>query len=208
MKKNGFTLPELLIAMAIIAVVSALLAPTIHGFMPNKEKVKFFKAYNALLRVNDDLLHNPSIYASDGTCEGLACVAAPDDPDYSSYSGMDKYINLLAKFLETDKDYGKLSNGGNFVTADNIGWTVSMQNDYTTNITIKVTQRASDCVFSANCTKPNQFQLKVDKDGNVSGTDKMSQAFLANPKNMNSKITDSVTLNQGFKTDLDYAKSL
>jgi len=204
MKKNGFTLPELLIAMVIIGIVSALLAPSLTSFMPSKEKVNFFKAYNAVLRVNEDLLSNPSIYASDGTCEGLACTAAPDDPDFSAFSGMNKYINLLAKNLETDKDYGTLENGGSFTTADGINWTVNMNNNFETDVTVVVTRRAANCAFSANCTKPNQFVLKVDKDGNVSGGDKMAQAYIANPKHMNTKITDR----EGFKTDLDYAKSL
>ena len=57
--KKGFTLAELLITMGIIGVIAAILAPAIGNLMPDSNKGKVLKVYNALTK--EDITHGLKI---------------------------------------------------------------------------------------------------------------------------------------------------
>jgi len=129
MKKFGFTLSEILIAMGIIGVVAAATAPTLNMLLPDRNKSKVLKAYHVITTTTNSLLRNPSLYPGDGIvqfwengrwveCEGLACGSLPYDwnllliskyPEITNANvntfrnalqGRSKYINLLALNME------------------------------------------------------------------------------------------------------------
>ena len=54
MKKNGFTLAELLIAIGIIGIVAAVTAPQLNKLLPDENKSKVLKAYKALNDINEE----------------------------------------------------------------------------------------------------------------------------------------------------------
>jgi prepilin-type N-terminal cleavage/methylation domain-containing protein len=65
MFKKGFTISELMIALAIIACIAAMLIPYIVKNRPNKEKAMFRKAYYIVERVVSELINNDELYPSD-----------------------------------------------------------------------------------------------------------------------------------------------
>lgn len=70
MKKLGFTLTEMLIALTIIGIISAITAPTLRGMMPNQNKIMIKRAYNITANVVKDLIDNTTLFSpfdADGT---------------------------------------------------------------------------------------------------------------------------------------------
>ena len=64
MKKLGFTLSELLVAIGVVAVGAALVAPTISNIVPDKNKIKVINCYNKINEINQKLLNAPDLYTS------------------------------------------------------------------------------------------------------------------------------------------------
>ena len=63
MKKSGFTLSEMLIALVIIGVVSAITAPVLRGLMPNQNKIMIKRAYNITTNVVKNMIDNTELYS-------------------------------------------------------------------------------------------------------------------------------------------------
>lgn len=91
MKKNGFTLAEMLIVVALIGVLALLILPIIRKVMPNKEKVMFQKAYSTFSRavsesVNDEDVYPESVGSEDGTVTDGSCLGVyKDETPYSDF---------------------------------------------------------------------------------------------------------------------------
>jgi len=60
--KRAYTLAEVLIVLAVLAVISALLLPSVLTSMPNKNKVRFRKAYATLSQAVYDTVNNRFMY--------------------------------------------------------------------------------------------------------------------------------------------------
>ena len=62
MKKHGFTLSEVLIALGIIGIISAIGLPLINNARPDKNKVTYLKAYDSLNEVVRSITSTSSLY--------------------------------------------------------------------------------------------------------------------------------------------------
>ncbi len=135
MKKRGFSLAELLVAMSIIAIAAALLAPAYMRFKPDRYKFRVLNTYKFILETNRALLNNEDIYyqrtpddnfdtyfgdtnipaphTQEG-CIGLFCTEEPTDkePEFhdTKYSGHCKYPNLMRGMLNL-QDGAECNNG-------------------------------------------------------------------------------------------------
>ena len=70
MKKFGFTLTEMLIALTVIGIISAITAPILRGMMPNQNRIMIKRAYNITANVVKDLIDNTTLFSpfdADGT---------------------------------------------------------------------------------------------------------------------------------------------
>lgn len=74
MKKSGFSLAEVLITMAVIAISASMLIPAYINLKPDKYKFKVLNCYKALNEVTEDLLGNSDLYYQSPAPETL-----PDD---------------------------------------------------------------------------------------------------------------------------------
>ena len=127
MKKRGFTLAEVLVALSIIAIAAALMVPAYTRFKPDRYKFRVLNAYKFILETNHALLNNENIYyrrdTGDGGfdensmmnaagtiilpsnqygCIGLFCTGMPTaDTGFNDnkYTGVCKYPNLMKEML-------------------------------------------------------------------------------------------------------------
>lgn len=56
--KKGFTLAELMIVLAVLAVIAAVLMPTVFNSMPDENRLKFKKGYYTLKRTIDQMVNS------------------------------------------------------------------------------------------------------------------------------------------------------
>lgn len=198
MKKNGFTLVEVLIALTIVATVAAVTAPLVSNFIPDKDKVLVLKAYKTLMDINDDLLSDKSLYLqeplnqNEQPCVGLECTQSPSNPEFRDniiYQGDSKYRELLKTKMEATDENDDANGNPVFSTPDGILWIIE---DRTRKITIDVDRNNNDdCTFEDDgCDKVDRFVFNVTPRGHVLGDDALTRAYLANPDKLSDRKHD------------------
>lgn len=202
MKKFGFTLSELIVALGIIGVVAAITMPTLNNLIPDKRKVTVMKAYKTAVEITSEILADPTYYnrrASNGVdfCVGLGCDAQvlDNNPDLEDARGAKKFY-----YIYTSKLYADSYNTGNkgyITTEDVMSWvfddatfsglgTMDDPRKATINFTVSTVEpgKSGDCTYSKNCQKPQKFEFQIDTNGKISGVDELTKAFLANPNKL------------------------
>lgn len=204
MKKLGFTLSELLVAVGIVAVVSLVVAPTVTDIIPDKNKIKVINYYNKINEVNQKLLNDKNLYYTqytinkDGekeiTAYGLANTAKPIDDKICTLvthcGDAFKYAALfIYSLIGENKD-------NQFRYTDNSYWIIKHKFDYNVKpktvvytITIDL-NNGKNCSYSTTCQQPDTFIFKVDENGNVTAGDAMTDAYLSNVSKTNNKKED------------------
>lgn len=133
--KKAFTLAEIMIALVIIGVLTAILLPAARNIMPNENVVKFKKAHNILHSAIMELTTSDKYYYDgdlgikpDGTlitsgnpanskyfCETLADVLNVKEVNCSESTAQAAVINLICN-LASDGDAGCFALNGKVVT--------------------------------------------------------------------------------------------
>ena len=153
MKKFGFTMPELIVTIGIVAVTAAVAAPVIGNLMPDKNKLKAIECYNLVNAATEEFLSNEGIYYApddwtyyrydvrgnivstlpqpeelpDGypDCEALMCWGDPQVSPYNNLpGGMAKFSELLFRKYGIE---GNVNNNGvgNGVASDGTSWSIT-----------------------------------------------------------------------------------
>jgi type II secretory pathway pseudopilin PulG len=147
MKKNAFTLGEVLISLCVIGVAAAILAPSVTKLVPNKNKVRVLSYYNQISNAVEDFLDNNLIYYTTynngvATCSGgLSCTGLPLIEPYKTAAesgGDNKFPNLLRYALGAD--------GSTLPDGSTIEITKSGES-YTVNITLSGTSEVETFVI-------------------------------------------------------------
>lgn len=198
MKKNGFTLVEVLLALAIVGVVAAVTAPVLVGLMPDKRKVEVLKLRKVVLDINQELMTDRSLYMEgfgrngNEYLSGLADREAPSDPNFAAAVGDCKYPMLLASKLNL-KDGASWETACNgFTTTDGVLWEFASaggENVGVLTITIDPERDAGNYAYGGG-NKPNMFRFMVDRNGNVKGNDPLTTAYFKNSMKLNDKKHD------------------
>ncbi len=191
MKKNGFTLAEVLIAVGLVAVVAAITSPMISSIVPDKKKVQVLKISKLVADINNELLNSPVFYfrGSGSNCEGLDCKDRPIDPNWTdnankrnSCMGEIKYRVLLEEHLDTINT----DNNGTFTTSDGVVWHFNSDRVFY----VDIDPRGRNCSAGPNCNNPDRFIFQVDKFGKVRGGDALTRVYLSNPNKLNDRKAD------------------
>ena len=219
MKKRGFTLTEVLIAICVIGVLSAIMAPTISNITPEKGRVAVIQFYSKLAELNNALLADEALYTTiknndnDPCCIGFGCTAKTlrvgSKYDSDEFSGITKYMNLVSDNLGIDNPKQVVSAGPiEFNYSPSVKCEIKSESGTTTineteaetlssTITLTVNDNRlfnnmEDCYYSASCQNPNRYILKVDTYGNISGGDELTEVILRNPTRMNNRKQDYI----------------
>ena len=114
MKRRGYTLAEALIALTVIGVIAALVAPMANKFKPDTNKVMFLKTYDAIAQATREMASNTQFYPSDNfypdeddriqytnipLFNTNHPVNAPSE-NYNGTQGLSKYCTLLSAYLD------------------------------------------------------------------------------------------------------------
>ena len=212
MKKHGFTLAEVLIALSIIAVGAAILAPTYLQLKPDRYKFKVLNCYKLMNEATQRLLSNPAIYyrkpvdsyttyLSNGMlnpntqygCNGLNCTERPTQAEFANnaYTGQCKYPNLMMAMLNlenvTQCTVSKPEASG--IMQGQIEWRIELippvsLNGYAIVIDLDPSSNGLNCIYNSNnCPKPDRFSFRVSPSGDISGVDSLTQVYLKNMTN-------------------------
>ena len=209
MKKNGFTLAEVLITLGIVGLAAALLTPVIGNAIPDKNKTQILKIYGSIANATEGMLDNKALYYGDqakydatkGTvvadCSGFACQQQPLQEPYnkSDYTGTKKYGMLLADSLGGTKVKSSGTEESavtNFETKGGVVWQVETSEQGYSKILVDLNgEKGKNCVYDkSSCPKPDQFRFYVHKNGATYPGDALMVAYLSNPLKLNDKKKD------------------
>ena len=199
MKKSGFTLAEVLIAVGIIGVMGAIMATTFNNVKPDRTKFLYLKAYDGLKASINAMIYDSHIYSKsydvtnndqcisyDVSYYPLLDFSAPVNPDFSDIpAGQFKFANLLRESLNgqwTQLDQTQQCNSNDncsFTTKPgNLLWTIRNQTAGLTTAPI-----TGDVDYDINVelqirrnnndnnTPPSNFLFHVYADGTVKPDD-------------------------------------
>ncbi len=187
--KRGFTLVEILIAMALVAILVAVMSPNIARIRPDQKKALFIKAYTrteiAVVNMLNDTEMYPTTYDENGNLAtyGLCSTAAPVGllGSTDSKSGEYKFVYYFAKEL------GSTNTENTVTTSDQITYSVDFQNSNVTDIDAT----AATITVSAKIRKNLQNEdvelgtITVKNNGNVScGSDTTCQTYMEDRYNL------------------------
>ena len=197
-RKKGFTLVEILIALALIGILVAVVSPNLARIRPDQKKALFVKAYttteSAVASMINDTEMYPTVYDEEGNLKrfGLCSTEAPIGilAQTDSASGTNKFAHYFARTI------GAANSGGTVEASNGIKYEIDFQGGgqtaldaiaaviaVKTNIKSrgedkeveigKITVRNGGTVECADdiCTAymDDRFDFKMDEDGTDNG---------------------------------------
>lgn len=187
MKKYGFTLAECLIALLLIGVISAVMAPAIRHLFPDKDKTIVLKYNKIIMDINNEIKDDRAIWQN-------------ENPN-SAQTGWNRHLisstsykDLLPEYLHiVNSTLVSSASSTKFDTIDGLSWEISKPANSIATITIDLNNdKQQRCTYNKNnCTKPGQFKFYIDAETlNISGGDPLTAAYLANPHKLNNNDSD------------------
>ncbi len=178
--KKGFTLVEILIAMALVAILVAIMSPNIARVRPDQKKALFIKAYTrteiAVVNMINDTEMYPTVYNEDGTLSqfGLCSTKAPIGllANTDSASGNTKFVHYFAREL------GSTESGNTVKTSDGLTYDVNFQNADATNADVTA------ATITITYKDESIGSIKVKNGGNVECSDDKCTKYIEDRYNL------------------------
>ncbi len=135
---KGFTLTELMIALAVIGILVAVVTPAIMRTRPNKNKMMIKKTFYTTEQIVSSLINDERLYpdmrdacgtgvvsgASDIYCAYGFDYKEPVEYEGETYSGDTKFAKLFKNRLNVKSEVAG-SNGLEFYTTDGVRWNLN-----------------------------------------------------------------------------------
>ncbi len=176
---NGFTLAELMVCLALIAIIATLLMPAINKLRPNKSKVMYKKAYYLTERIVSELVNDEESYPFVEDKVGFDNTSSVEFND-TTYTGNTKFCELFALKLNTLSGTANCAaadwDNPSFTTTDGVKWILPITDfadpDEYHSILVDVNGDSEpNCQDSEEdlsaCPQPDRFALKLRADGKM-----------------------------------------
>lgn len=230
MKKQGFTLAELLIVLGVTGVIAAALLSAVSTLTPDKNKIAYLKVHDELINNVRSLTANTSLYPvcleegdnNIGCAEHpLINTSAPVLKKFENYKGDTKLCKLLA-FSMGANDSCKADNytysdtnfasSISYTTQNGMQWKVvplertigTGSATFQTDIYVDVdsSKKSPNCMFdSVKCKNPDRFKFLIAADGSVIPADPKGISYLNTRKSFNKNKKQKIEGN--IATSLD-----
>ena len=180
--KKGFTLAEILITIAVIAVVAAILLPLANRFKPDTIKIKYLKTYDAITDVVSRLARNQELF------NGIYVDPATGTYNIQKIPFLMKSEDFTDNFAEgmnalnTPQSNGTQEQANlNFTTKDGTAWTLA------TSSRINLAQGTGTFLSDLqiwldgdrnNNAATNHFQFYITADGQTHVGDEQGMTYL------------------------------
>ncbi len=187
MKRFAFTLTELMVALGIIGILTAVLFPIILNLMPNQNTIMAKRVFYATQEIVSNLINDDACYpdmtmlddsvARVGFDDGNGYISCKDYPPKSGSTSYDKFKTLFSGRLGAVAD-----SDGKFTTKDGVFWKLSggfTDNDPTSYTWLVVDvngesqgPNCGDTDVTGKCSDDrkggwDRFNIKIYADGNV-----------------------------------------
>ena len=209
MKKTGYTLAEILIAIAVVGVIAGLLLPMVGKIRPDMNKMVFLQTYDSIVQVTRKLAGDERYYPSDaGEFYEKYPLASTSVYMFNGtpYSGWTKYCELLAVGMNGEGEDCKVEpdevelfkSPATFSTPNGSEFWVKTEfkdadllseppkpGEYKTTIAFDINgAEGKNCEYDeSSCLNPDRYTLFVTAAGEVVASDVMSQYYLNNRAN-------------------------
>ena len=189
--KKGFTMTEILVALSIVGVLSAIMIPAFYRAKPNQEMLMLKKSYYMISRAISETINDEGFYKETNNPDesGFADTTENIEPYHGvKASGNTKFCELVAARMNVDGDVHctanrTLADGGHFKTQDGAVWLLPISDfrNGQQEIWVDVNgSKGANCVASANCNKkPDRFKFTVDQWGKIGVNDELTKKYLS-----------------------------
>ncbi len=168
MKLKGFTLTELLIALAVLGLLIAVLMPVISNLLPDQNALMAKRGYYAIQTIVSDMINDEACYPDMTQAVSDKRIGFDDGYGYAdcmkwggsentgaistdnTTSKTNKFITLFKNKLDIDKADGETDTTANFKTKDGMKW--------------KIQTTDTDVGFSNN-TASSYIRIAIDTNG-------------------------------------------
>ena len=208
MKKRGFTLAEVLISLAIVAIISAIMLPLVNKFKPDTNKIMYLKTYDSIVEAvrfagNSTLIYSP-VDAAGNRFEEIPFAntdAVTLSDGTAIVGGPAKFCAVMANSLNLDNsnnfacsaasatDFWNNYNDStaffniSFTAANGVQFVILSEkgaNSYRSDIYFDVNgNKEPNCIYNSNtCDKPDRFKLTVNARGQIMPTDPVGELYI------------------------------
>lgn len=176
-KRQGFTLAEVLVVMAVLGVLGVILIPSLTTLRPNQEMVMLKKAYYLTSRTVNELINDDDFYPDED--KGFNDDTTEAKYHGAVYSGETKFCNLFAARLNL-RNNADCTNG-KFTTADGMSWELTKKDNIRTfTIDVNGPNKGSNCLEDkCNGKNPDKFQISFDQFGVITVPDGIEREYLS-----------------------------
>ncbi|MCQ2738807.1 MAG: prepilin-type N-terminal cleavage/methylation domain-containing protein [bacterium] len=201
MKKNAFTLAEVLITLGVISVISILTMQAVNIARPNETKIAYLRTYDALSAAIKDLVNDSSIYGTTYTKNSITYqIEKYPLLDYTTeyhtdgggvVSGSEKLCHVLRDVFngKTDDDTIVCNAASNtayhFITPqDNIRWYILPPSNPLDTLDPDTTENLAYDIPVRVLIRGQRFDFAITADGNVYIADDVGQGFYETRHNL------------------------
>ena len=126
-KHHAFTITELLIALGVIAVLTAILMPIIHSMVPSQNTLMVKRAFSTVETIVGGMINDngcyPPILVRQGFDDGLGYTKCPLWGAEAENNANSKFITIFTDKLDLRGDIANGEDGSvSFVTKDGMSW--------------------------------------------------------------------------------------